>query len=80
MGDIAGLITDKTNNAPVIRNPGGAGIVGDIAGLITDETNNAPVIRNPGAPGIAGGIAGLNCHVMTSALSPQCHGLAGVLI
>ena len=43
---------------------------------------NAPVICNhdPLGAGNSGDIAGLNCRVLTSALSPQCRGIAGVLI
>ena len=52
--------------------------------LITVENviGNTPVIGNPvpvGA-GDSGGMAGLNCSVLTSALSPQCGGIAGVLM
>ena len=44
--------------------------------------HNAPVICIPGPPGAGdtGDIAGLKCRNLTSDVSRQCRGCAGVLI
>ena len=44
--------------------------------------SNAPVICIPGSPGAgdSGDIAGLKCPALTSDVSRQCRGFAGVMI
>ena len=43
-------------------------------------THNAPVICIPGSPGDSGDIAGLKCLALTSDVSRQRRGFAGVMI
>ena len=46
------------------------------------DRSNAPVICIPGSPGAgdSGDIAGLKCLALTSDVSRQCRGFAGVMI
>ena len=53
------------------------------AAVIANKNNCfAPVIRIPGSPGAgdSGDIAGLKCLALTSDVSRQCRGFAGVMI
>ena len=51
-------------------------------GSLVVKRDNAPVICIPGSPGAgdSGDIAGLKCLALTSDVSRQCRGFAGVMI